>query len=219
MLKWLQVGNIKLSCFQGCLPPSSISSSFLFPLEPYSLNWWFLQKVRKNRTFLYNPVFYIFVLNGPMLYQWYISFICNTGWVVGSLKYEFGQGIWCGIIFCGCGSIGVATAISPSIHKIKLFILANTAAIISSFTLAFLGFSNIYKLRYQLANISLEGHPYSTNHENDDIRILLQLIVVQIVISIIVVSLILLSLMGIILISFARSKMDYYIQRKEVVWV
>lgn len=149
----------------------------------------------------------------------YISFICKTGWIVGSLKYEFGQGIWCGIIFCGCGSVGVATAISPSIHKIKLFILSNTAAIISSFTLAFLGFSNIDNLRYQLANISLEGHPYSTNHENDDIRILLQLIVVQIVISIIVVSLILFSLMGIILISFARSKMDYYIQRKEVVWV
>ena len=152
-------------------------------------------------------------------YNLNISFICKTGWIVGSLKYEFGQGIWCGIIFCGCGSIGVATAASPSIHKIKLFILSNIAAIISSLTLAFLGFSNIDNLRYQLANIPLEGHPYSTNHENDDIRILLQLIVVQIVIGIIVVSLILFSLMGIILISFARSRMDYYIQRKEVVWV
>ena len=152
-------------------------------------------------------------------YHLNISFICKTGWIVGSLKYEFGQGIWCGIIFCGCGSIGVATAASPSIHKIKLFILSNIAAIISSFTLAFLGFSNIDNLRYKLANIPLEGHPYSTNHENDDIRILLQLIVVQIVIGIIVVSLILFSLMGIILISFARSRMDYYIQRKEVVWV
>ena len=59
MLKWLQVGHIKLSCFQSCLRPSSISSSFLFHLEPYSLNWWYLQKVRGNEMLLYYPAFLI----------------------------------------------------------------------------------------------------------------------------------------------------------------
>ena len=57
MLKWLQVGHIRLSCFQSCLRPSFISSSFLFPSEPYSLNWWSSLKVCRNFIFLYHFVF------------------------------------------------------------------------------------------------------------------------------------------------------------------
>ena len=138
----------------------------------------------------------------------------------GTLEYEYGQGIWCGIVFSINGLLGVSTALSPSILKMKLFVFSTMSSIIFAIILAFLSILNIDALRYSLAHISLEGHPYSTfSTENAKIRTHIMLLVVLIVISIVVVFLMLFSMIGIILISLIRSRIDFNERKKGVIWV
>ena len=141
--------------------------------------------------------------------------------VLGTLTYEYGQGIWCGTIFCVCGILGVSSAMSPSVPKVKLFLVSNLVAIVVALLLAFLSCLNIDRLRYSLANITLQGHPYSTfSDEAAIIRINTMLLVVHMVISLVVLFLISVSLVGMILIMFVRSKIDARRQvKKGVVWV
>ena len=147
--------------------------------------------------------------------------ITDISTILGALTYEYGQGIWCGAIFCVCGILGVTSAMSPSKLKVKLFLVSNLAAIVVALTLAFLSCLNIDRLRYSLANITLKGHPYSTfSDEAGVIRIKVMLLVVHMVISLVVLFLISFSLVGMVLLTFVRSKMIARNQaKKEVVWV
>ena len=110
---------------------------------------------------------------------------------------------------------------SPSKLKVKLFLVSNLAAIVVALTLAFLSCLNIDRLRYSLANITLKGHPYSTfSDEAGIIRINVMLLVVHTVISLVVLFLISFSLVGMVLLTFIRSKIIARNQAKEgVVWV
>ena len=141
--------------------------------------------------------------------------------LLGALTYEYGQGIWCGCIFCICGILGVSSAMSPSLLKVKLFLLSNLVAIVVALSLAFLSSLNIDMLKYSLANITLQGHPYSTfSDEAAGIRTNVMLLVVHTVISFVVLCLVSFSLIGIVLIILVRSKMDSKSKvKKSVVWV
>ena len=136
------------------------------------------------------------------------------------MAYDYGQGLWCGVIFCVCGLLGTACGKSPTMLKIKLFLYGNITAISFALILAAIAICNVYKLRSSLSTTKLEGHPYSSYSKKDSqIRTLLTLFVVQIVISIIIISLTSFSLMSVIVAFWIRSKIAYHKSKENVVWV
>ena len=119
--------------------------------------------------------------------------------------YDYGQGIWCGMVFGLNGFLGINCAKSPTLLKIKLFVAANVISLVFTLLLGSIALWNAYKVR-MVQSVSIFTR-YSV--EDTNTRILFILFNMQIVISFIHFILVFLSLIIILIMSCIRSRSRY----------
>ena len=125
---------------------------------------------------------------------------------VAVLIYDYGQGIWCGIVFGLNGLLGISCAKSPTLLKIKSFVGTNVISLAFTLLLGSIAGWNAYKVR-MIQSVSI----FTRNSvEDTNTRILFILFNMQIVISFIHFILVFLSLISILIMSCIRSRSKYF---------